>query len=271
MAELTPYRKIAAAALYEWYYKWNEGMSDMTDAQKQALAMRNAAAWSFDKLENEGEPDKGVYGVGASRSILSAVNGIADYYDLTGRERRALAYACLSGEPLSVEEKALFASIGKRIKTQAAEKKDKYFMIFTVLSAVHDGWVEDNAKKFDRKEGKTRYMHLPVELIGWEESKKDLLFISPILEEMGISIDEAKLQRAYVKMVKYFLEDTKIGNSKSALSDYILRGKAVYPFLTQGVNTAPSREVADQMVGQVVARLPEEVKTHGTSNENIPV
>lgn len=101
-------------------------------------------------------------------------------------------------------------------------------MIVSVLSNIHDGWVKDNQKKFNAREQK--HQHMPVELIGWDEAKKDLLFLKPILFAMNIGYDEKELEQAYNERVSKFMESNQI-ESKSDLVKKISEGAAFYPAL----------------------------------------
>ena len=68
-----------------------------------------------------------------------------------------------------------------KILTEKTEGKDKDEIVLNMLSAVHDGWVKDNSKKFFARDKK--YQHLPLELIGWKEVEADLLFIMEQVEK----------------------------------------------------------------------------------------
>ena len=94
-------------------------------------------------------------------------------------------------------------------------------------------------------------------MIGWKEAKADLLFVEPILNSMGISIDEKQLEQEYNSRVEtYFnrngLVDEK-GIDKAALTTFILKG-AKYPPLTEQ-NTAKSKVEAQLMTTQVCEKL----------------
>ena len=70
-------------------------------------------------------------------------------------------------------------------------KKNPYDTVIKILSEIHDQWVVDNDKKYNRDAGnidRRLYQHLPLELIGEKEAASDLLFLAPFLEEMGIKV-----------------------------------------------------------------------------------
>ena len=107
---------------------------------------------------------------------------------------------------------------------------DRNDMILLVLSTIHDGWVKDNQKEFMARDKK--YQHMPIELIGWNEVKSDLLLLKPILSEI-IYYDrelDIELEEAYNKRVKAFLEEKGITDI-SELREQISRGAEFYPAL----------------------------------------
>lgn len=102
----------------------------------------------------------------ANSSIITAMNGIEKYYDEL--------------------------------------KKNPYDTVIKILSEIHDQWVIDNDKKYNRdanEQDKNRidrrlYQHLPIELIGIKEATSDLLFLAPFLEEMGINV--GRMEQSYI-------------------------------------------------------------------------
>ncbi len=101
-------------------------------------------------------------------------------------------------------------------------------MILSVLSSIHDGWVKDNPQKFFARDKK--YQHMPMELIGWDEVKSDLLFLAPIVEAMNLEVEEEKLEKAYDERVKSFFETRGINGLKD-LPSHIAKGSEFYPAL----------------------------------------
>lgn len=100
--------------------------------------------------------------------------------------------------------------------------------IISILSHIHDGWVEKNQGKFMARDKK--YQHMPIELIGWEEAKVDLLFLSPILSAMHVGFSEEVLEEVYDERVKAFFEDRGITDIDE-LAELISRGAEFYPAL----------------------------------------
>lgn len=193
--KLIPYYQVARQALMNW-----KGLSE-EEADKVISEQ------SFDKIEGQ---------VWATGSMNYAIEGIRRSLDLSEQEMTALHDGVYEGENL--EDLKEFKSLNT----------DPNSTILDTLSAVHDGWVKDNQKKFFARDKK--YQHLPLELIGWEEAKLDLLFVKPIMEAMGIEIDESALEEAYNKRAEKFKEDKGI-KTKDDLREAISRGAEFYPAL----------------------------------------
>lgn len=196
-----PYNKIAKQALMNW-----NGLSEQ-DANEM---ITNS---SFEEIESQ------VY---AKSSIDYAIDELTDNFHLTDKE--GLEDYVFSGTPVYIDkiEKYMFSK-------NKNDGKINYDNIIQVLSAVHDGWVKDNQKKFMAREKK--HQHMPIELIGWKEAKADLLFVKPILESMNIQIDETELENAYNDRVKKFFLDKGI-ISKESLVNLISKGEQFYPALS---------------------------------------
>lgn len=226
MANLTPYRMIAKDALMSW-----NGLSE-ADAEKTVISS------SFDDLEGQ---------VWATGSIAYAVDAIAKLFQLSDQEKQDFSDAILAKDhaEISKKDQKIFDRIAK--KALGTEEKS----VLYILSSIHDGWVKDNAKKFNQ-EGREarRYQHLPIELIGFKEAKADLLFVGPILEAVGVNVDQTALQTEYDESVVRFLDRNNI-TSKASLANKIMQGTKFYKPLTEK-NTAQSEDVAKAMADKVV-------------------
>ena len=127
-------------------------------------------------------------------------------------------------------------------KEKLSKEKATYDKIIEILSDIHDKWVKENAKKWNRgndeKSKKNLFQHLPLELIGIDEVAKDLMFLAPFLKTLGIETGEMTLEygafvpnkeikEAYARKVeKYkkdnnieFLEDVEV-NIKKVVNNY---------------------------------------------------
>lgn len=114
-----------------------------------------------------------------------------------------------------------------KINIQINEKV--FDTVIEILQEIHDKWVVENAKKYNRgteeKSNKNLFQHLPTALIGIDELAKDLMFLAPFLQEMGINAGEMELsaygsfkpsveiQKAYNRYVQNY---KKINNIKTA-------------------------------------------------------
>ena len=70
-------------------------------------------------------------------------------------------------------------------------------IVIKILVKIHNKWVDENARKYDRgneeKSNKNLFQHLPTALIGIDELAKDLMFVAPYLEEIGLNAGEMEL------------------------------------------------------------------------------
>ncbi len=69
--------------------------------------------------------------------------------------------------------------------------------IIEIIDGIHNKWVAENPHKFDRgnevKSNKNLFQHLPTALIGIDEVAKDLMFLAPFVEEMGVSLGNMQM------------------------------------------------------------------------------
>lgn len=232
--KLVPYRIIAKNALMSW-----NGLSE-EEAQKIIETS------TFDELESQ------VYAKG---SVTYAVEAVCNFLGHNSELKDLLLHATLGDK----QGKSTRLSIPNSFKMFGQDLIEANFSVLDILSCVHDGWVKDNAKKFNKegREGK-KYQHLPIEMIGWKEAKADLLFVEPILDAMGIKVNENELEEEYNKrVVKYFNEKGLVDESgikKSAVTKLIVKGKDFYAPLTE-VNSVKNNEEAEFMTSQVCEKL----------------
>ena len=78
-------------------------------------------------------------------------------------------------------------------KEEADEKfgkiENKEIFTLDVLSDVHDDWIKHNLNKLnDPKRVNKHYQFIPLELIGVEEARADLLFVNSIFEAANMKI-----------------------------------------------------------------------------------
>lgn len=84
-----------------------------------------------------------------------------------------------------------------RLVMPANNSPEEWDIVIEILADIHDKWVRSNAKKYDRgnetKSNKNLFQHLPTALIGVAELSKDLMFLAPFLEEMGLNAGHMNL------------------------------------------------------------------------------
>lgn len=200
----TPYFKVAKRALISFYGYTPE------QAEKEVLDS------SLEELETK---------VGAKQTMMYALEGLRNALSKRGIEMSDEDFANCIESTFEIQDSAWRGSLGD-MRYEISENKDKNALVVEALSYIHDGWVKDNEKKFTARDRK--FQHLPIELIGWEEAKKDLLFLEPILGPYSVS--EQGLVKAYYKKVDEFLVSKNI-RSQEDLQQAISQGSEFYPAL----------------------------------------
>lgn len=227
----TPYQNIAKSALINW-----NGLN-VEEAEKKI------------QTETVQELEQQVYAMG---SIKYAVVGIGKQLNLSEEEAVSLFDAAVNGP----ENAEIFAVVTEKAKGLTDQQK------LGVLSTIHDGWVVDNSseKTFNKKVSRNQLrQYAPLELIGWNEVKSDLLFLNPILAAIGVNVDEQSLENEYHSMVASYLEEKEI-NSPDDLTSLVNQGGNYYPALPAHLaeRLAPMSEiVSSQMIENWDAKDPE--------------
>ena len=123
-----------------------------------------------------------------------------------------------------------------------------------VLTTIHDGWVVDNSseKTFNKKVDRQQLrQYAPLELIGWNEVKSDLLFLNPVLASVGVQVDEVALAQAYHNRVANYMKEMKINNQYD-LTTLVQQGRNYYPVLPKELEARllPMSEVVSSQIIQ---------------------
>ena len=209
-----PYYQVAKQALMNW-----NGLSEEE-------AKKIVSTQTFDEIESQ------VYAKG---SMDYAVEGIKDSLGLSDKDAAELSTFVYEGGQSKVIDnwKKMIelqdSSLGMEGAYNAKHNKEMFNnLIMDTLFHVHDGWVQDNVKKFNAREKK--HQHMPSELIGWKEAKADLLFVRPIFKAAGIEVNEEELEQVYNGRVKDFFLNREIKTARN-LSDSITQGEEFYPAL----------------------------------------
>lgn len=214
-----PYYGAAKTAKYEWDLKWKVN-DEYSDEQAKMDAKEFVENSSFDEIESQ------TYAKG---SVEGGIDSISKRLGLTEEEINEFKRASIEGPA----DAPIFKAVGEKIPKENTNK----FMI-DVLSDIHDVWVQNNSKKFNSvniKNGQEvprakEYQHMPLQLIGFDEVKSDLIFVEPLVNACGIEIDEKELKEEYDKSV----EDFFIENNAKKISDFhdeIMKGEDFYSAL----------------------------------------
>ena len=198
----TLYQMVAKAALMQWFQLSENDANTKIQTE------------SVEELEEQ---------VHALGSMNCAVDGIAKQINLSEGDKNKLFVAAVYGP----ENDEIFETVREKIYGLSDEQK------LNVLSTIHDGWVVDNSseKAFNKKVERNQLrQYVPLDIIGWNEVKSDLLFLNPILGHVGVPVDEEALSKAYHARVAAYFEKMNI-NSREDLVALILSGRGYYEAL----------------------------------------
>ncbi len=226
------YRRIAKDCLVKWM--------GTPDDEAKAFATEDTI------MELEDGNDKH-YGVGALGSVQAALSSIIRQLGLPSN-----SYVTFENAVLDDDSSPIFETVRERI--QQIENIEEF--ILTALSDIHDQWVIDNSseKTFIKKEGRGQlHQYTPQELIGWNEVKSDLIFLEPILNRVGVRVDQDRLLAAYNEKVAAYASERGI-TSKDDIVTLVSTGSQYYPALPQEL-AERLVEKADVVADTVVANL----------------
>ncbi len=217
----TPYQNIAKAALINW-----NGLSE----EEATIKVQTE---SIQELEGQ------VFAMG---TIKYAVIGIAKQIGLNNDEATKFFEAVINGP----ENDEIFEIVREKIQNFSEEQK------LGVLSTIHDGWVINNSneKTFNKKVDRQQLrQYAPLELIGWNEVRSDLLFLNPILASVGVQVNETTLAQAYHAKVADYMEEMKI-NNQDDLTALIQQGRNYYSVLPEDLESRllPMSEVISSQI-----------------------
>ena len=239
----TPYQNVAKAALINW-----NGLSE----EEASIKIQSE---SVQELEGQ------VYAMG---SMKYAVVGISKQIGLSEEETIKFFDAVINGP----ENADIFGIVRNKMQGFSEEQK------LGVLNTIHDGWVVDNSseKTFNKKVDRQQLrQYAPLELIGWNEVRSDLLFLNPVLESVGVQVDEEVLSQAYHTRVENYMDEMKI-NSQDDLTSLVQQGRNYYPVLPKDleVRLLPMSEiVSGQMIQNWNAKDPETAQIIATRQQQM--
>lgn len=191
-------------------------------------------------------------------SELKAIKGIAQAIGLDEKQVAQLINDINTNSKVSSE---LASEIQAKMASKGLEST-----ILEILSVVHDGWVKDNGNKFQARP--KDYQFVDLKLLDFKEASLDLLFLQPILEACGITVDRQMLEERFLQEQREYLQQQGI-DSHEALVEKISSGAEFYPTL-EGVETnkgvkggektpitelLKNQEIVEKMAGQVEDRI----------------
>lgn len=163
-------------------------------------------------------------------------------------------------------------------------KKNPYDTVIKILSEIHDQWVVDNDKKYNRDAGnidRRLYQHLPLELIGEKEAASDLLFLAPFLEKMGIKvgtmgqysyISSPEIVEAYNKAVEKWKNENGIETAEDLKSNMGKIIDSYSPLHEKGKNNMEKERIAymherEDLLAEQVANIQKDLFPREDGNE----
>jgi hypothetical protein len=157
---------------------------------------------------------------GALGSIKSAKLGIEKHL-LNGQE---IKMEYLTGEEEAPE--GYFENLSSQIFENMSHEQIMS-AIMTILKEIHNDWASDpkNIAKYNRDANdndKRLFQHLPFQMIGVEEFAKDLMFLAPILEVLGINVGEMQ-KGAWGK----FIPSEEVANYYEMCSEVFFKTKGI--------------------------------------------
>ena len=188
-ADNNVYREIAKNALKNWNGLTEEEATEKTTNLTERELEENVGARSSIK-----SAIYGIYGALAERGLTDT-----NYYDEdTGEYFTSEAKKGVKEVYLGVFRREKSDEAFKHLAEKLEMVEDKEKFTLDVLSNIHNDWVEGNVAKLrDSGRMNKRYQAMPLELIGFDEAKSDLLFLEPILNAGGMEVNEERLKEAY--------------------------------------------------------------------------
>lgn len=197
----------------------------------------------------------------ASGSVEAAARGIAKAVNLSQEQTEKLVEVCVGKDDIHLkpEDEAFLKEVAAKFESLPNKGKE----VVEILKQIHDQWVTDNyIKKFNdpSREGK-KYQHLPLEMIGLPEAEFDLLFLSGVLDAMGVDVPMPEIQAAYDDMSsQFFVEEGFVnedGIDKEAIAEWIehkraSKYEALASFSDEEKSVSPA--TAKLMAGQVMEK-----------------
>ena len=198
------YREIARDCLVNWM--------GMSTAEANAVCEEE----TIESLEN-GSGNRP--GVGAMDSINAALSIIVVRLAMSPTHATKFKDAIINGPD--------DCGVLKQVREEALAISNEENFELSALSAIHDSKVSGNAnpKTIEKKKGEGQLrQYAPLELVGFNEVKSDLIFLEPILARMGIEVDIHALEAEYNKRSEDFCNEHNLHSSED-IANYIASGE----------------------------------------------
>lgn len=189
-------------------------------------------------------------------SEKSAINGIMQVANLTHEEEKRMMDNVYNKD--SIDEDIVI-KIKTLIKNQGKEQ-----IIIKILSTIHDEWVKNNANKFQARQ--KDYQFVDLRLLSFEEVKKDLIFLQPILEGCDIEINEAELEKYFLDIQKKYMIKKGIVSHED-LKERLKQGSDFYPIL-KGLYTNKGIKNGEDYSIEELLKKPDIVEEQARQIEN---
>jgi len=228
------YREIARDCLVNWM--------GMSTPEANAVCEEE----TIEALEN-GSGNR--YGVGALGSINAALAAIVVRLGMAPEHAEKFKTAIIEGPD--------DCGVLKQVREEALAISNEENFELLALAAIHDSWVRDNTnpKTMEKKKGKGQLrQYAPLELIGFNEVKSDLIFLQPILARMGMEVDIVALENEYNRRSEQFCNEHDL-HSEEDIAAYVGSGDYLRDLEIEPKNIKLVTDEKDAVAKGIVSNL----------------
>lgn len=253
--------KITKEAIISWGENDENGNWFKPTEQQAEEMITEGGLQLGDKTIDYSSSDKATNGK-TYGSEVAAINGLVELMTNSqeiSSEERATITEQIKSEIYT--EAHLSPEIEKKAK-EAIEGKGTEKSILEVLGTIHDNWVKNNPDNFLKPDRNKERQFVPLELLDWKEVQSDLLFLKPILEGAGITVDEEQLKKEFEVRQQEYMIDNKIFSHED-LVKHLSKGSKAYSAL-EGLETVnggnidellKNPETLEKMATQIESRV----------------
>ncbi|MBQ2660890.1 hypothetical protein IJF93_02345 [Candidatus Saccharibacteria bacterium] len=158
----------------------------------------------------------------AEGSIAAGIASIIHSMNELGGNTKAELYEKIVEEVLHKHQHEALDELKAAADKLGLSKDERVGLATLALEAVHDHRVSEFASEwfFRRDWFSKQWRFLPAPLIGLEEFKKNLVFVEPVLETLGLTANDADLAEGYRKLQAHYLLTNGI-RSKDTLERHL--------------------------------------------------